>query len=50
MGVVKDVVGIQAVALTFKAGEDLVALPGAKSINVDGALVVLAVIALDKKA
>ena len=50
MGVVEDIIGIKAVTLSFQTRENLVTVPFSQPIEVKRALVMLAVIGLDKDA
>ena len=50
MGVVEDIIGIEAVTLTFQTRENLVTVPLSQPIEVKRTLVMLAVIGLDKDA
>ena len=48
--VVEDIVGVETIALALEAREDAAAQPAAQAIDVHRALVILAVIGLDKDA
>ena len=50
VGVVEDVIGIEAVTLALESRENLATMPLAQPVEVQRALVVLAVIGLDKNA
>ena len=50
MGVVKDIVCIQAITLARETVEDIVTLPLTQPMQVDSTLVILAIVSLDKNA